>query len=95
MTSPIPSATPESSALAWARFRALLRLSAVVGAVAGTAAVLWVLSRGAPLKLHLVVALGGGVFLALLLGGALMGLVFVSSRLGLDEEVRDGPGAED
>jgi hypothetical protein len=35
----------------------------------------------------MMLAMGGGIFLALLLGGALMGLVFVSARLGHDEEV--------
>ena len=42
-----------------------------------------------------MLAMGGGIFLALLLGGALMGLVFVSSRLGHDEEAASGFEVDD
>ncbi|WP_416908027.1 MAG: hypothetical protein ACMVO5_13585 [Polymorphobacter sp.] len=89
--SPTPSTSPSSSheatRAAWRQFRALIGWSALAGLLAGLGAIFWVWSRGTVPGLHMMVAMGGGIFLALLLGGALMGLVFVSARLGHDEEV--------
>jgi hypothetical protein len=42
---------------------------------------------GVPFHLHFVIAMGGGIFIALLLAGALMGLAFVSNRSGHDDAV--------
>lgn len=42
---------------------------------------------GVPLRLHFVIAMGGGIVIALLLAGVLMGLAFVSNRSGHDETV--------
>jgi hypothetical protein len=42
---------------------------------------------GVPFHLHFVIAMGGGIILALLLAGALMGLAFVSNRSGHDDSV--------
>lgn len=44
---------------------------------------------GVPFHLHFMIAMGGGIVLALLLAGALMGLAFVSNRSGHDEAVSD------
>lgn len=91
--SPPPSAATVASA--WRQFRALLRWSALTGVLAAGAAVGWMWTRGTAPGLHLMLAMGGGIFLALLLGGALMGLVFVSSRLGHDEEAASGFEVDD
>lgn len=69
--------------------------SALAGAMAAVGAIAWVSSHGTDPSLHLMLAMGGGIFLALLLGGALMGLVFVSSRLGHDEEAASGFEVDD
>ncbi|WP_274603654.1 hypothetical protein [Polymorphobacter multimanifer] len=42
-----------------------------------------------------MLALGGGIFLSLLLGGALMGLIFLSNRSGHDDETATGFDADD
>jgi hypothetical protein len=44
---------------------------------------------GVPFHLHFMIAMGGGIFVALLLAGALMGLAFVSNRSGHDDAVND------
>ena len=55
----------------------------------GTAAVAitWMRVDGVPFHLHMVIALAGGIVIALLLAGALMGLAFVSNRSGHDEGI--------
>lgn len=93
--SPSPAPSAASVADAWRQFRALLGWSALAGVLAAAAAILWIWSRGTTPGLHLMLAMGGGIFLALCLGGALMGLVFVSSRLGHDEEAASGFEVDD
>ncbi len=94
MTSPSPSPHRPGRAQAWRRFRRLLALTAAVGVIAAVAAVAWVMGRG-DTSIHLMIALGGGIFLSLLLGGALMGLVFLSNRSGHDDETATGFDADD
>ncbi len=58
-------------------------------AALGTAgvAIAWMRADGVPFHLHMVIALAGGIVIALLLAGALMGLAFVSNRSGHDETI--------
>lgn len=58
-------------------------------AAIGTAAIViaWMRADGVPFHLHMIIALGGGIIIALLLAGALMGLAFVSNRSGHDEAI--------
>ncbi|WP_245843970.1 hypothetical protein [Sphingomonas spermidinifaciens] len=91
---------PDYARLAWGRFRrilgwmALLALGCAVGAL--VVLYLWL----GTLYLHMAIATFLGMFGTVLLGGALMGLVFLSSGTGHDEHV-DGinqaydPGRED
>jgi len=73
----------------WRRFRRLMLLMAVI-AVGTAGLALWQMRRdGVPFHLHFVIAMGGGIILALLLAGGLMGLAFVSNRSGHDEAVRE------
>jgi cation transporter-like permease len=51
---------------------------------------LFYLSRYEELRLHMVIATIAGVGLTVLVGTALMGLVFLSSRTGHDEDVSRG-----
>jgi hypothetical protein len=79
----------------WRRFRRLVSLSGIAGLAAGIGANLWLISQGTAMRPHLALALGGGIFLSLLLAGALMGLLFLSSRIGHDEDVGDDDHADD
>ena len=54
-------------------------------------AVLWLVYTGTPLRLHFLIAMGLGITLSLMLGAGLMGLVFVSSRTGMDDGVAELP----
>lgn len=57
---------------------------------AGTA---WVHLGGDPIPFYGYLAMAGGVFFSLLLGGVLMALVFYSSRHGYDD-LSGGDGAD-
>lgn len=88
---PAPDSNLESTQRApadhWRRFRRLMLLM-VVAAIATAGLAIWQMrSEGVPFHLHFVIAMGGGIILALLLAGALMGLAFVSNRSGHDETV--------
>lgn len=50
------------------------------------AATAWVRLGGEPIPLYGYVAIAGGVFFSLLVGGGLMALVFYSSRHGYDDD---------
>lgn len=75
----------EYAAFAWARYRRIMKWMALAAALAGVAGVgiLWTTTN----TLHWLVALGAftGVFLTVLMAAALMGLVFLSSGTGHDE----------
>ena len=73
----------------WRRFAKLMALMTTVAIVAAAAAVWWMLDDGVLFRLHFVIAMGGGIVLALLLAGALMGLAFVSNRSGHDDDVAE------
>jgi hypothetical protein len=88
---PAPDSNPESLQRApadhWRRFRRLMAVM-VVAAIATAGLAVWQMrADGVPFHLHFVIAMGGGIILALLLAGALMGLAFVSNRSGHDETV--------
>jgi hypothetical protein len=88
---PAPDSSPDSQQRApadhWRRFRRLMLLM-VVAAIATAGLAVWQMrAEGVPFHLHFVIAMGGGIILALLLAGALMGLAFVSNRSGHDETV--------
>lgn len=93
MTNASPSDPPHESQRApgdhWRRFRRLMLLmTAVAIGTAGLA--IWKMRvDGVPFHLHFMIAMGGGIVLALLLAGALMGLAFVSNRSGHDEAISD------
>ena len=76
---PAPIATP------WALFRRLMSIVAAVAAVTAALALLWLHNAGIALGPVLIAAVAGGIALSLLLGGALMGLVYVSARGGADD----------
>lgn len=78
---------PQSAALAWLRFRWIMRWVVVTAMLAVGAALFYLWADGSPLTVAVVIATSAGVALSVLLGGALMGLVFMSSGSGHDEDV--------
>lgn len=78
------------SQIAWARYRRLMLGMASVSAVAVIGALSWLSwDMGDDLSLHMIIATAAGVGLSVLLGAALMGLVFLSSNSGHDDAVID------
>jgi hypothetical protein len=78
---------PDYARFAWARFRHLMAWMVLAGAAcsAGVIAVMGHLQG--PLHLVTMFAVLGGVGGSVVLAGALMGLVFLSSGTGHDEDV--------
>jgi hypothetical protein len=77
---------PGYRAFAWARYWRILRGMTVLALVAvpvSLGALYW---GGGAFPLHMGIAVGLAVFFSLLLGAALMGLVFLSSGSQHDEE---------
>lgn len=87
-------ATDKPSTPHWVRFRRLLRIVALIGALLSAMALLWMYRTGTPMPWPAVLAVGLGVFLTVLLTGTLMGLVFASSRGEHDAEVGDADSGE-
>ncbi|PZN94915.1 MAG: hypothetical protein DCF31_08165 [Alphaproteobacteria bacterium] len=79
----------------WQRFRRLMAFMTIVAVTTVGIAVWKMHADGVPFHLHFMIAMGGGIVIALLLAGALMGLAFVSNRSGHDESVVDNPGDAD
>ena len=81
---PIPP-RPDSSALAWARYKRMMKWMALAAAVAAALAVAYLKATSDSMPWQMVLATIAGVGLSVLLGTALMGLVFLSDRSGHDD----------
>jgi hypothetical protein len=79
---------------AWLHFRKVMRWMLLVSIAAALLALVYLRATGTPMRLHLVIATLLGVFLTVLLGTGLMGLLFVSNAGGHDDAARGG-GHED
>ena len=80
----------DTARVAWTRYRKLMRGMALVSIGAVILALGWLrLSMGEALTLHMMIATTAGVGLSVMLGAALMGLVFLSSGSGHDEAIED------
>jgi hypothetical protein len=62
---------------------------ASVALVATTVAITILRVRNPDASIHLYIAAAAGIFMSVLLGSALMGLVFLSSGTGHDEAIED------
>ncbi|PKP90819.1 MAG: hypothetical protein CVT77_14025 [Alphaproteobacteria bacterium HGW-Alphaproteobacteria-16] len=80
---------PDYARLAWRRYRRIFALVGVVAALSAIVAVLALYLSMGEFQLHASIAMAIGIGLSVLLGGALMGLVFLSSGTGHDERARD------
>jgi hypothetical protein len=78
---------PVQAARAWARYRWIMRWVIGAAMLSVAAALLYLKSDGSPLTATMVVATSAGVALSVLLAGALMGLIFLSSGTGHDDDV--------
>ena len=96
---PIPrrrKADYERAAVAWARYKRTMRWMVLLAALVAALSLLYLKQAGGPMPIHLVIATAAGVALTILVGTALMGLAFLSSRTGHDEEAaRPGDDDED
>lgn len=92
MDQPSPLEDPRTAAYAWARYRRLMWWMAGAAALAVVAAILFLYDRNGAASIHLYIAASLGVFISVLLGAALMGLVFLSAGSGHDESITDRLG---
>lgn len=84
-----PLDDPRNAGFAWARYKRLMKLMSAI-TLAVVAISLWALyrSEGAS-SIHMYIATGLGIGVAMMLTAALMGLVFLSSGTGHDESIAD------
>lgn len=94
---PVPPRRPTGDgdpATEWKRYRAMMKWMVLASAIT-VALSLFYLSRYEQLRLHMVIATIAGVGLTVLVGTGLMGLVFLSSRSGHDDEANRGESNND
>ncbi|MBX7541539.1 hypothetical protein [Qipengyuania sphaerica] len=86
MTRKSPLDDPETAAYAWARYRRIMRfmLLLTIGIVAIAMALLY---KFEDVSVHFYIATALGIGFTMLLAGALMGLMFLSSGTGHDDAV--------
>ena len=79
---------PEYAAFAWARFRKILWWMGGAALIAVGLAELWLWwAMGDALDLFTIVAVAIGFFVTIMVTAVLMGLIFLSSGSGHDEQV--------
>jgi peptidoglycan/LPS O-acetylase OafA/YrhL len=81
---PIPPKA-EAPALAWSRYWKMMKWMALASAAAAALAVAYLKATSDSMPWPMVLATIAGVFLSVLLGTALMGLLFLSDRSGYDD----------
>jgi hypothetical protein len=91
---PAPPPEHERPAVAWARYRQIMKWMALAAVVAVLLALIWLKSFGEPVPIHMEIATILGVGLTVLVGTGLMSLLFLSSRTGMDDEA-GRPGDKD
>lgn len=91
-----PLDDPETAAHAWARYRQIMRilLTVTIATVVIALAVLFVFNGA--ISVHFYIAVALGISFTMLLGGGLMGLVFLSNGTGHDDSVDNNlPSADE
>lgn len=84
-----PLEDKDTASAAWARWRRLMVLVGVITVLTIGAALAYFHAEGEPVSIHFYIAITLGIGLTMMLGGALMGLAFLSSGTGHDESLRD------
>ncbi|MDY0960144.1 hypothetical protein SOM26_15720 [Sphingomonas sp. CFBP8993] len=82
---------PKQAAFAWARFRMMMAWMTVAAAIAVAVAMIALARIYGPLNAVTMLGVIGGIGGMVMLTGALMGLVFLSSGTGHDEDVDRRP----
>jgi uncharacterized membrane protein len=85
----------ERAAEAWARYKTTMKWMVLVAIVCILLSLVYLNSFGDPVPIHMMIATIAGVGLTILVGTGLMGLVFLSSRTGHDEEANRGDWNDD
>ena len=80
---------PAVASFAWARYKRLMRWMAFAAFTSAAIAITILRLRNPEASIHLFIAAAAGVFISVLLGAALMGLVFLSAGTGHDEAIED------
>ena len=86
---PHPDPVPTSSAQLKARFWRIFRLLAILSVVVAGIAVLFVARGQDEIRIHMLIATALGTGFMVLVGGALMSLVFLSASSGHDDTIGD------
>ena len=87
MVSKSPLDDPQNAAHAWARYRKIMRLLMAVTVATVLLAVGLLYAFNGAISVHFYIAVALGISFTMLLGGGLMGLVFLSNGTGHDESV--------
>lgn len=83
----------QRAAIAWARYKKIMRWMVLVAAVAVLLALAYLRHMGGgEMSIHMIIATIAGVGLSVLLGTGLMGLVFLSNAGGHDEQAGKSQG---
>lgn len=85
---------PDVAQHAWRRYRRLMIWMASVATVTTVVTLTLLRLQNPEASIHMFIAAAAGVFMSVMLGAALMGLVFLSAGTGHDEAIED-PTSED
>ena len=86
---PVPDPSPTGSSDLKARFWRIFRLLAILSVVVAAIAVLFVARGQDEIRIHMLIATALGTGFMVLVGGALMSLVFLSASSGHDDSIGD------
>ena len=86
---PIPPSL-QRTADAWTRYKRLMSWMVIAAVVAVLLALIYLKSEGREVPIHMMIATIAGVGFSVLLGTALMGLVYFSNNSGHDDTVGRG-----
>ena len=90
---PPPDPTPPETGALKRRFWRVFRLLALLSIVVAALAMILVARGQSEIRVHMLIATALGTGLMVLVGGALMALVFLSASSGHDDSA-GGPGSE-
>lgn len=84
-----PLDDPQQALHAWARYRRMMRFMFLLTAGVVAIALALLYDGESAASVHYYIAIAIGIGFTMLLAGALMGLIFLSSGIGHDENVTD------
>lgn len=87
MTRKSPLDDPVNAAHAWARYRQIMKVLLAATVLTVAIAIGLLFAYNGMISVHFYIAVALGISLTMLLGGGLMGLVFLSNGTGHDESV--------